>query len=197
MSDTQTIGGFDRDEEDQDIAREKVVNTGEPKKHAGSVLDQLRAKFAGLDDQRTQVFRHTLRNGTPIWVELDTDITEDEVQSYRDQAKVGNRAARRNGQADSSNALYAAALINGKNTRLWFEDPQAGGEPLTDLDGDPLTVHSKEWLEALSLPADQPLEGLREVFGDPRLVSLSGEYQEIAMGDGATAVNPTRGRSGA
>lgn len=198
MSDTtQTIGGFDRDQEDADIIREKVVNTGEPKAHTGTVLDQLRAKFKGLDEQRTQIFKHTLRNGEDVWVELDTDLTEDQVREYRDQARVGNRAARRSGQADSSDALFAAAIVNAKNTRLWFQDPNDGGEPLTDLDGDPLTVHSKEWLQALSLPEDQPLEGLREVFGDLKLVSLSNVYQDIAVGDGATAVNPTRGKSGA
>lgn len=194
MSDTPTIGGFDRDQEDQDIAREGVVNTGQPKS-TGSVLDQLRAKFDRLDEQRTEVFRTRLKNGSSLWLELVIDITEDEVQAFSRQAERGNRESRRSGKSTSS-VLLAAAVINAKNTRLWFEDPAKGGAPVLDADGDPLTVHSREWLEALSLPEDRPLEGLRETLGDPGVLDLHGVYNEVVAGDGASVADPTPARSG-
>lgn len=195
MSDTPTFGGFDRDREDQDITREGVVNTGQPKA-AGSVLDQLRAKFDRLDEQRTEVFRTKLKNGSTLWLELVIDLTEDEVQAFSRQAERGNRETRRSGGKNVSSVLLAAAIINAKNTRVWFDNPAAGGEPLLDLDGDPLTVHSREWLEALGLPEDQPLEGLRETLGDPGVLDLHGVYNEVVAGDGASVADPTPARSG-
>ena len=194
MSDTPTIGGFDRDQEDQDIVREGVVNTGQPKS-TGSVLDQLRAKFDRLDEQRTEVFRTRLKNGSSLWLELVIDITEDEVQGFSRQAERGNRESRRSGK-NTSSVLLAAAVINAKNTRVWFEDPAKGGAPVLDTDGDPLTVHSREWLEALSLPEDRPLDGLRETLGDPGVLDLHAVYNEVVAGDGASVADPTPARSG-
>lgn len=195
MSDTPTIGGFDRDQEDQDIAREGVAAPGQPKR-TGSVLDQLRAQFKDLDKQRTEIFTSTLKTGAPVWLEMDMDCTEEETDTYRAQAQKGNRKARRDGAGEVSNALFAAAVINAKNTRLWFEDPTAGAEHLVDTDGDPLTVHSAEWLEALDLDPAQPLDGLRAVFNDFVLASLSGTYLNVAAGDGASVVDPTSAQSG-
>lgn len=192
----QTIGGFDRDQEDADIQREKVVNTGEPRRVGGSVFDQLRTKFKNLDSDRTQIFKVQLRNGDFVWLELDTDLSEDDTESYREQSRKGKRESSRNGGDGVSQAMFSAAAVNDKNTRIWFDDPEDGGKPVLDSEGDPLTVHSSEWLQALGFEPTQPLEGLREAFTDWRLVELYASYYAIAAGEGVQAVNPTRVKSG-
>lgn len=185
------FGIIDRDAEDQDIAREGIVATGKPTK-GGGVLSQLKAKFAKLDEDRRRIFKVAARNGEMFWLELDTDIHEDELRDARKRSEVGTRAEKRAGTADVSMAMLAGEIVNLKNTRLWAEDPAAGGEPLEDSEGDELTVHSEEWCELLDNPRD-PVGGLRHLFGDMKLVDFFNTYSEVAgIGeDGASVVDPT------
>lgn len=185
------FGHYDRDAEDQDIAREGIVATGKPTK-SGSVLSQLKAKFEKLDEDRRRIFKVAARNGETFWLELDTDIHDEELRDARKRSEVGTRAEKRAGTADVSITLLAGEIINLKNTRLWAEDPAEGGEALEDTEGDPLTVHSEEWCDLLNTPRD-PVGGLRYLLGDMKLTDLYNVYTEVAgIGEGgASVVDPT------
>ena len=184
---------IDRTTEDKDIEREGMAATGNPTR-GGSPLDILKAKFRGLDQQRTKVFAVAARNGEPFWLELDLDITEDDMTTYEERADRANRAQRRAGQSDISQAVLAGNVISEKNTRMWAENPlddddkvKPGVDPVLDSDGDPITVHSEEWCEALGFPGD-PVGGLRHLLGDFSLVALFNLYSQSV----GTDVDPTR-----
>lgn len=184
---------IDRTAEDKDIAREGMAATGNPTR-GGSPLDVLKAKFKGLDEQRTKVLPVVARNGEQFWLELDLDVTEDDMNTYTDRADRANRAQRRAGQSDISQAVLAGNVISEKNTRMWAANPLdkddkvlAGVAPVVDSDGDPITVHSQEWCEALGYPGD-PVGGLRHLLGDFSLVALFNLYSQSV----GTDVDPTR-----
>lgn len=184
---------IDRTAEDKDIAREGMAATGNPTR-GGSPLDILKAKFKGLDEQRTKVLPVVARNGEQFWLELDLDVTEDDMNTYTDRADRANRAQRRAGQSDISQAVLAGNVISEKNTRMWAVSPLdkddkvlAGVEPVLDTEGDPITVHSEEWCEALGFPGD-PVGGLRHLLGDFSLVALFNLYSQSV----GTDVDPTR-----
>ena len=186
------FSSIDRTAEDKDIAREGVVAPGNPTR-GGSPLDVLKAKFKGLDEQRTKVLPVVARNGEQFWLELDLDVTEDDMNTYTDRADRANRAQRRAGQSDISQAVLAGNVISEKNTRMWATNPLdkddkvlAGVDPVVDEEGDPLTVHSKEWCEALGYPGD-PVGGLRHLLGDFSLVALFNLYSQSV----GTDVDPT------
>jgi hypothetical protein len=185
--------GIDRTTEDKDIAREGMAATGNPTR-GGSPLDILKAKFKGLDEQRTKVLPVVARNGEQFWLELDLDVTEDDMNTYTDRADRANRAQRRAGQSDISQAVLAGNVISEKNTRMWAVNPLdkddkvlAGVAPVVDTEGDPITVHSEEWCEALGFPGD-PVGGLRHLLGDFSLVALFNLYSQSV----GTDVDPTR-----
>ena len=187
------FNSIDRTTEDKDIAREGMAATGNPTR-GGSPLDILKAKFKGLDEQRTKVLPVAARNGEAFWLELDLDITEDEVNTYEERADRANRAQRRAGQSDISQAVLAGNVISEKNTRMWAANPLdkddkvlAGVDPVVDEEGRPVTVHSKEWCEALGFPGD-PVGGLRHLLGDFSLVALFNLYSQSV----GTDVDPTR-----
>lgn len=184
---------IDRTTEDKDIAREGMAATGNPTR-GGSPLDILKAKFKGLDEQRTKVLPVVARNGEQFWLELDLDVTEDDMNTYTDRADRANRAQRRAGQSDISQAVLAGNVISEKNTRMWAVSPLdkddkvlASVAPVTDTEGDPITVHSQEWCEALGFPGD-PVGGLRHLLGDFSLVALFNLYSHSV----GTDVDPTR-----
>ena len=187
------FSSIDRTTEDKDIAREGMAATGNPTR-GGSPLDILKAKFKGLDEQRTKVLPVVARNGEQFWLELDLDISEDDMNTYTERADRANRAQRRAGQSDISQAVLAGNVISEKNTRMWAVNPLdeddkvlAGVAPVTDEEGAPLTVHSKEWCEALGFPGD-PVGGLRHLLGDFSLVALFNLYSQSV----GTDVDPTR-----
>ena len=188
---------IDRDVEDAQIRNQPPAAVGNPR--GTSLVEQLKARFKGYDEQRLGKIRLNARNGAPVWLELDLDISEDELKVYREKAKGGNRAARRNRggqeQGDVSLALVTARILNDRNTRVWFDDPAEGGKPLTDAEGDPLTVYSEEWLAITG--SDDPVAGLRALFGDWTLIDGGEDYMELAgVGEGSEIVNPTSGSSG-
>lgn len=187
------FSSIDRTAEDKDIAREGMAATGNPTR-GGSPLDVLKKKFQGLDQQRTKVLAVAARNGEPFWLELDLDITEDNMTTYEERADRANRAQRRAGQSDISPAVLAGNVISEKNTRMWATDPLdkdgkvlAGVTPLVDEQGDPITVHSEEWCEALGFPGD-PVGGLRHLLNDFSLIALYKTYSNFV----GTDVDPTR-----
>lgn len=187
------FSSIDRTTEDKDIAREGMAATGNPTR-GGSPLDILKAKFKGLDEQRTKVLPVVARNGEQFWLELDLDVTEDDMNTYTERADRANRAQRRAGQSDISQAVLAGNVISEKNTRMWAVDPMdkddkvlAGVAPVVDTEGDPITVHSEEWCEALGFPSD-PVGGLRHLLGDFSLVALFNLYSQSV----GTDVDPTR-----
>lgn len=187
------FSSIDRTAEDKDIAREGMAATGNPTR-GGSPLDILKAKFKGLDEQRTKVLPVVARNGEQFWLELDLDVTEDDMNTYTDRADRANRAQRRAGQSDISQAVLAGNVISEKNTRMWATNPLdkdekvlAGVAPVVDSEGDPITVHSQEWCEALGFPGD-PVGGLRHLLGDFNLVALFNLYSQSV----GTDVDPTR-----
>lgn len=187
------FGHFDRDTEDQDIAREGLAASGNPTR-GGSPLDLLKNKFAGLDKQRTKVLPVGARNGQTFWLELDLDVTEDEMDQYRSRADRASRADRRAGKRDISDALLSANLINERNVRVWADNPldEDGNllpdvSPVMDSEGDPITVHSEEWCEALGYPGD-PIGGLRHLINDFTLTALFGTYSNFVNPE----VDPTR-----
>lgn len=187
------FSSIDRTAEDKDIAREGMAATGNPTR-GGSPLDILKAKFRGLDQQRTKVLPVVARNGEQFWLELDLDVTEDDMNTYTERADRANRAQRRAGQSDISQAVLAGNVISEKNTRMWAVDPLdkddkvlPGVDPVVDSEGDPITVHSEEWCEALGFPGD-PVGGLRHLLGDFSLVALFNLYSQSV----GTDVDPTR-----
>lgn len=187
------FSSIDRTTEDKDIAREGMAATGNPTR-GGSPLDILKAKFKGLDQQRTKVLPVVARNGEQFWLELDLDVTEDDMNTYTDRADRANRAQRRAGQSDISQAVLAGNVISEKNTRMWAVNPLdkddkvlAGVAPVVDTEGDLITVHSEEWCEALGFPGD-PVGGLRHLLGDFSLVALFNLYSQSV----GTDVDPTR-----
>ena len=187
------FSSIDRTAEDKDIEREGMAATGNPTR-GGSPLVILKAKFRGLDQQRTKVLPVVARNGEQFWLELDLDVTEDDMNTYTERADRANRAQRRAGQSDISQAVLAGNVISEKNTRMWAVNPLdkddkvlAGVDPVVDEEGDPLTVHSKEWCEALGFPGD-PVGGLRHLLGDFSLVALFNLYSQSV----GTDVDPTR-----
>lgn len=187
------FSSIDRTTEDKDIAREGVVAPGNPTR-GGSPLDVLKKKFQGLDEQRTKVLPVVARNGESFWLELDLDISEDDMNTYTDRADRANRAQRRAGQSDISQAVLAGNVISEKNTRMWAVNPLdeddkvlAGVAPVVDAEGYPITVHSEEWCEALGFPGD-PVGGLRHLLGDFSLVALFNLYSQSV----GTDVDPTR-----
>lgn len=187
------FSSIDRTTEDKDIAREGMAATGNPTR-GGSPLDILKAKFKGLDQQRTKVFAVAARNGEPFWLELDLDITEDDMTTYEERADRANRSQRRAGQSDISPAVLAGNVISEKNTRMWATNPLdeddkvlPGVTPLVDEQGDPITVHSEEWCEALGFPGD-PVGGLRHLLNDFGLIALYKTYSNFV----GTDVDPTR-----
>lgn len=187
------FSSIDRTAEDKDIEREGMAATGNPTR-GGSPLDILKAKFKGLDEQRTKVLPVVARNGEQFWLELDLDVTEDDMNTYTDRADRANRAQRRAGQSDISQAVLAGNVISEKNTRMWATNPLdkddkvlAGVAPVVDEEGYPVTVHSKEWCEALGYPGD-PVGGLRHLLGDFSLVALFNLYSQSV----GTDVDPTR-----
>lgn len=184
---------IDRTTEDKDIEREGMAATGNPTR-GGSPLDILKAKFQGLDEQRTKVLPVVARNGEQFWLELDLDVTEDDMNTYTERADRANRAQRRAGQSDISQAVLAGNVISEKNTRMWAVNPLdkddkvlPGVDPVADSEGDPITVHSEEWCEALGFPGD-PVGGLRHLLGDFSLVALFNLYSQSV----GTDVDPTR-----
>ena len=187
------FSSIDRTAEDKDIEREGMAATGNPTR-GGSPLDILKAKFRGLDQQRTKVLPVVARNGEQFWLELDLDVTEDDMNTYTERADRANRAQRRAGQSDISQAVLAGNVISEKNTRMWAVDPLdkddkvlPGVAPVADTEGDPITVHSEEWCEALGYPGD-PVGGLRHLLGDFSLVALFNLYSQSV----GTDVDPTR-----
>lgn len=187
------FSSIDRTAEDKDIEREGMAATGNPTR-GGSPLDILKAKFRGLDQQRTKVLPVVARNGEQFWLELDLDVTEDDMNTYTERADRANRAQRRAGQSDISQAVLAGNVISEKNTRMWAVDPLdkddkvlPGVAPVADTEGDPITVHSEEWCEALGFPGD-PVGGLRHLLGDFSLVALFNLYSQSV----GTDVDPTR-----
>lgn len=187
------FSSIDRTAEDKDIAREGMAATGNPTR-GGSPLDILKAKFRGLDQQRTKVLPVVARNGEGFWLELDLDVTEDDMTTYTERADRANRAQRRAGQSDISQAVLAGNVISEKNTRMWATDPLDKDDnvlpsvaPVADTEGDPITVHSEEWCEALGFPGD-PVGGLRHLLGDFSLVALFNLYSQSV----GTDVDPTR-----
>ena len=185
--------GIDRTTEDKDIEREGMAATGNPTR-GGSPLDILKAKFRGLDQQRTKVLPVVARNGEQFWLELDLDVTEDDMNTYTERADRANRAQRRAGQSDISQAVLAGNVISEKNTRMWAANPLDKDDkvlpsvaPVVDSEGDPITVHSEEWCEALGFPGD-PVGGLRHLLGDFSLVALFNLYSQSV----GTDVDPTR-----
>ena len=187
------FSSIDRTTEDKDIEREGMAATGNPTR-GGSPLDILKAKFRGLDQQRTKVLPVVARNGEQFWLELDLDVTEDDMNTYTDRADRANRAQRRAGQSDISQAVLAGNVISEKNTRMWAVNPLdkddkvlPGVDPVADSEGDPITVHSEEWCEALGFPGD-PVGGLRHLLGDFSLVALFNLYSQSV----GTDVDPTR-----
>lgn len=187
------FSSIDRTTEDKDIAREGMAATGNPTR-GGSPLDILKAKFRGLDQQRTKVLPVVARNGEQFWLELDLDVTEDDMNTYTERADRANRAQRRAGQSDISQAVLAGNVISEKNTRMWAVNPLdkddkvlPGVDPVADTEGDPITVHSEEWCEALGFPGD-PVGGLRHLLGDFSLVALFNLYSQSV----GTDVDPTR-----
>lgn len=184
---------IDRTAEDKDIEREGMAATGNPTR-GGSPLDILKAKFRGLDQQRTKVLPVVARNGEQFWLELDLDVTEDDMNTYTERADRANRAQRRAGQSDISQAVLAGNVISEKNTRMWAVNPLDKDDkvlpdvaPVADTEGDPITVHSEEWCEALGFPGD-PVGGLRHLLGDFSLVALFNLYSQSV----GTDVDPTR-----
>lgn len=184
---------IDRTTEDKDIEREGMAATGNPTR-GGSPLDILKAKFRGLDQQRTKVLPVVARNGEQFWLELDLDVTEDDMNTYTERADRANRAQRRAGQSDISQAVLAGNVISEKNTRMWAVNPLdkddkvlPSVDPVVDSEGDPITVHSEEWCEALGFPGD-PVGGLRHLLGDFSLVALFNLYSQSV----GTDVDPTR-----
>lgn len=188
------FGAYDRDVEDQQIKAQPPAAVGNPGKT--SILEQLTAKFAGYDDDHTTTLNAYTKSGARVWLEFDVDVTEDDLREYR---KAGtNRAARRAGTApeDIAKAPVAARTLSDRNTRVWFTDPDTkGSEPLQDTEGDPLTVHSEEWLA--SIKREDPVDGLRALFGDVKVLVLYQEFLDAAahIGD-PQGVDPTRGASG-
>lgn len=187
------FSSIDRTAEDKDIEREGMAATGNPTR-GGSPLDVLKKKFQGLDQQRTKVLPVVARNGEQFWLELDLDITEDELDRYRERADRANRAQRRAGESDISMAVLAGNVISEKNTRMWGEDPLDEDDkvlpnvaPVADTEGDPITVHSEEWCEALGFPGD-PVGGLRHLLNDFSLIALYKTYSNFV----GTDVDPTR-----
>ena len=187
------FSSIDRTTEDKDIEREGMAATGNPTR-GGSPLDILKAKFKGLDQQRTKVLPVVARNGEQFWLELDLDVTEDDMNTYTDRADRANRAQRRAGQSDISQAVLAGNVISEKNTRMWAANPLDKDDkvlpsvaPVADTEGDPITVHSEEWCEALGFPGD-PVGGLRHLLGDFSLVALFNLYSQSV----GTDVDPTR-----
>lgn len=187
------FSSIDRTAEDKDIAREGMAATGNPSR-GGSPLDILKAKFRGLDQQRTKVLPVVARNGEQFWLELDLDVTEDDMSTYTERADRANRVQRRAGQSDISQAVLAGNVIAEKNTRMWATDPLDKDDkvlpnvaPVADTEGDPITVHSEEWCEALGFPGD-PVGGLRHLLGDFGLVALFNLYSQSV----GTDVDPTR-----
>lgn len=187
------FSSIDRTAEDKDIAREGMAATGNPSR-GGSPLDILKAKFRGLDQQRTKVLPVVARNGEAFWLELDLDVTEDDMTTYTERADRANRAQRRAGQSDISQAVLAGNVVSEKNTRMWATDPLDKDDkvlpnvaPVADTEGDPITVHSEEWCEALGFPGD-PVGGLRHLLGDFSLVALFNLYSQSV----GTDVDPTR-----
>lgn len=187
------FSSIDRTAEDKDIEREGMAATGNPTR-GGSPLDILKAKFRGLDEQRTKVLPVVARNGEQFWLELDLDVTEDDMNTYTERADRANRAQRRAGQSDISQAVLAGNVISEKNTRMWATDPLDKDDkvlpnvaPVVDSEGAPITVHSEEWCEALGFPGD-PVGGLRHLLGDFSLVALFNLYSQSV----GTDVDPTR-----
>lgn len=187
------FSSIDRTTEDKDIEREGMAATGNPTR-GGSPLAILKAKFKGLDQQRTKVLPVVARNGEQFWLELDLDISEDDVDAYTERADRANRAQRRAGQSNISQALLAGNVISEKNTRMWDENPLdeddkvlPGVEPVLDAKGAPITVHSEEWCEALGFPGD-PVGGLRHLLNDFSLIALYKTYSNFV----GTDVDPTR-----
>ena len=187
------FSSIDRTTEDKDIAREGMAATGNPTR-GGSPLDVLKAKFKGLDQQRTKVLPVVARNGEAFWLELDLDITEDEMSTFTERADRANRAQRRAGQSDISQAVLAGNVVSEKNTRMWAVNPLGEDDkvlpsvaPVADTEGDPITVHSEEWCEALGYAGD-PVGGLRHLLGDFGLVAVFNTYSQSV----GTDVDPTR-----
>jgi|GEM_PF-5557959 len=187
------FSSIDRTAEDKDIEREGMAATGNPTR-GGSPLDILKAKFRGLDQQRTKVLPVVARNGEQFWLELDLDVTEDDMNTYTERADRANRAQRRAGQSDISQAVLAGNVISEKNTRMWAVNPLdkddkvlPSVDPVVDTEGEPITVHSEEWCEALGFPGD-PVGGLRHLLGDFSLVALFNLYSQSV----GTDVDPTR-----
>lgn len=191
----QVFGAVDRQVEDAQIRGNPPLAVGNPR--TGSLLDQLKERFKGYDEERLGKIKLTARNGAPVWLELDLDIDEDTLKDYRDRAK-GNRAARRSkgkDHGDVSLVRVTARILSDRNTRVWFDDPTNGGAPVNDPEGDPLTVHADEWL-AITGNTD-PVQALRDLFGDWAVINAGEDYMELAGVDGGSEiVNPTSGSSG-
>ncbi|MBD4590664.1 hypothetical protein GUG55_13690, partial [Xanthomonas citri pv. citri] len=88
---------------------------------------------------------------------------------FTERADRANRAQRRAGQSDISQAVLAGNVVSEKNTRMWAVNPLGEDDkvlpsvaPVTDSEGDPITVHSEEWCEALGYAGD-PVGGLRHL----------------------------------
>lgn len=192
MTDTQTFGHIDRTVEDQQIRHQPPAAVGNPR--GGSVLDQLTALFKGYDEQHTAVLPARAKTGAQFWFEFDLDITEEDIQAYGEEGQ--NRAARRNGKTPNplKSKVYARTLSD-RNTAVYTTDPANGGTPLLDDEGDNVTVHSDWWLQALG--ADDPIKGLRDLFGDVKVTALYFDFMDAVghIGD-PEAVDPTRDTSG-
>lgn len=194
----QVFGHVDRDTENAQIQSNPPIAVGNPR--GTSLLDQLKERFKGYDEERLGKIKLTARNGAPVWLELDLDIDEDTLKDYRDKAK-GNRAARRGKNKDAGDVSLVrvtARILSDRNTRVWFDDPEQGGTHIMDTDEqhpDPLTVHSDEWLAITG--SHDPVQGLRDLFGDWALINAGEDYMELAGVDGGSEiVNPTSGSSG-
>ena len=183
---------IDRQVEDAQIRNQPPAAVGNPR--GGSVLTQLQSLFKGYDDEHTTVLSARAKSGAQFWFEFDVDVTEEDLLEY---GKAGqSRANRRNNQAaPASKAKVMARTLSDRNTKVYTTDPADQGLPLRDAEDDLLTVHSDEWLQALGV--DDPVAGLRALFGDVKLTILYNEFMDAVghIGD-PEAVDPTRDSSG-
>ena len=191
---TVTHGDYDRDDEAQDILDNPPASVGNP--GAGSVLSQLKARFAKLDEKATTYIRAQNRGPDDIglWLEVDKDITITEIQGYQDTER--NRAARRAGEKAFNVDRVNARIITEKCVGIYVGDPRENA-PVQDADGRRVILRDEQWVSDLGYPGN-PVGAALHLFGSGHVRTIAGTALVEAGIDGdlAEVVDPTTGSSG-
>lgn len=192
---TVTHGDYDRDEETQDILDNPPASVGNP--GAGSVLSQLKARFAKLDEKATTFIRAENRgpDDLGLWLEIDKDITLTLLNQYR-EAERGNRAARRTGDGTINMDRVHARILVEHCVGIYAGDPRENA-PVQDDQGRPVILRDEQWINDLGCPGD-PISAVLRLFGSGHARTIAGTALVEAGIDGdlAEVVDPTTGSSG-